>query len=151
MTQGRNKMNPYENFTTDEEATAAGITIDYGQFRVRVALTDESNKAFVKTKSFLFKPLQYKVDSKTITDDEVLEVLQKAFASKGVIAWEVKDENGNFRSGIHLPEGGVGEANYSNILKVFVAQERVFRDLYKQASDYTLFRKVELDEERKNS
>ena len=101
-------------------------------------------------KAALFKPLQHKIDTKTITDEEVMEVLHKAFSSKGVLSWEVKDENGNWRPGIHLPEGGIGEANTENYRKVFVARERLFRDLYKQASDYTQFRKQELEEERKN-
>jgi hypothetical protein len=79
-----------------------------------------------------------------------MEVLHKAFASKGILSWEVKDGEG-WKNGIHLPEGGIGEANTANYLKVFAARERVFRDLYKQASDYTQFRKQELDEERKNS
>lgn len=143
-------IDPYADFTTDEEATTKGITIDYGNFRVRVALVDDTNKAFSKLKSSLFKPLQHKIDTKTISDEEVLEVLQKAFASKGILSWEVKEESGNWRNGLHLPDGSVGEFNTSNILQVFSFRERVFRDLYKQASDYTLFRKKELEEERKN-
>ena len=145
-------FDPYAAFTTDEDAITKGITVEYEDFgfRVRVALVDDTNKAFSKLKAALFKPLQHKIDTKTITDEEVMEVLQKTFASKGILSWEVKDGEG-WKSGIHLPEGGIGEANTGNYLKVFASRERVFRDLYKQASDYTLFRKQELDEERKNS
>lgn len=153
MTQRRNKMSkdPYGDFTTDEEATSKGIMIDYGAFRVRVALVDDTNKAFSKLKSTLFKPLQHKIETKTVSDEEVMEVLQKAFASKGILSWEVKGDDGNFVTGIQLPSGEIAEVTTANILAVFTERSRVFKDLYKQASDYTLFRKAELDDERKNS
>lgn len=141
---------PYADFTTDDEAVSRGITIDYGSFRVRVALVDESNKPFSKMKALLFKPLQHKIETKTVRDEEVIEVLQEAFAAKGVLSWETKNDDGAFVPGIRMLDGTIAEANKTNIMAVFAARERVFKDLYKQAGDYTLFRKAELDEERKN-
>jgi hypothetical protein len=141
---------PYADFTTDDDAVSKGLMVDYGSFRVRVALVDESNKPFSKMKALLFKPLQHKIETKTVRDEEVMEVLQEAFASKGILSWEVKNSEGNFVPGICLPDGTVAEASKANIMTVFAARERVFKDLYKQAGDYTLFRKAELDEERKN-
>lgn len=141
---------PYADFTTDEEATSNGIMIEYEHFRVRVALIDDSNHAYSKFKEALFKPFQHKIETKTITADEVSAVLKKAFASKGVLAWEVKSEDGQWKSGIDLPGEGRSAFSASNVLKVFEAVDRVFKDLFKQASDFTNFRKAEIEEERKN-
>lgn len=139
-------MSMYDQFKTDPDSEKDGIWVDYGEFRVRVGYAGGANKDFQKTMERLARPFRRAIATDSLPADKAEDILREAYARAIVKAWEVKDEDGEFVSGIEGPDGDVVEPSVENILATLVALPKLYEDLKSQAGSWSLF-KASLREE----
>jgi len=132
-------MSMYKAFKTDEQLEREGIVLDYGEFRVTIARAGGANKRFERVLDLKTKPYKRAIQTETLDNKRGLEIFQEVYAEAVVLNWEVK-ENGEWRQGIELPDGTIGEFNKDNVLMTFRNLPDLFRDIQEQAGKSALFR-----------
>lgn len=132
--------NPYKMFETDRNLETDGITIDYGDFKFKVARAGGSNTKYNKMIDRETKPFRRQINAGSIDNDVLDKILKKVFAKTVVLSWEnVKDKDGNLI-----------EFSYENCLKLFEDLPDLFTDLREQAANMELFKTEIIEGEAKN-
>jgi len=150
-------MSMYAQFETDPDLEKNGVWIDYGDFRVLLGRAGGANKKYLKYAEEKSKPFRRAIAAGVMPEKRSKELLFDIYAKTIIMAWEVSvgtdDETGDtiWKSGIHMPNGDIGEASYDNFMMTFRKLPDVFFDLQKMAEQLSMFRKEELEEEAKNS
>ena len=133
---------PYELFKTDEKfEVEQGVTLDYGEFKIRIARAGGANKRFGKLLNTRLKPHRRQMETDTMDEKVALKIMIETYADTIVLGWEgVKDETGKIM--VYSKE---------NVIKLFTDLPELFRDVQRQADNVALFRAEELAEDSKNS
>ena len=128
-----------------------GIIIDYGDFRVKIARAGGNNKRFSKVFQSLMKPHRRQIDTDTLHEDVATKVMAEAYAKTVILDMDYKNEAGDYETGILIEEDKPSiEFNVENTTKLLIDYPEFFRDIQSQATQVSLFRDAELDEDVKN-
>ena len=143
----------YGQFTTSQEAETSGVTIDYGEFRVKLARAGGANKKFGRVLEAKTKPFRRAIQTETMDDARGREILYEVYAETIVLSWETKVD-GKFQSGIEPPPGSddtkLLPTNPKNIVATFKLLPDLFDDFKEQANRVALYREQILEEDAKN-
>jgi hypothetical protein len=149
--------NPYNMFKTDPIIeTETGVTLDYGDFRVRVGRAGGANKKYSKLLEARMKPHQRILAAGTMDDDVATRILVEVFSETVVLGCDVLDKEKStvelpvYKDGIINEAGEVVEDNKANRIVMLTNLPELFADVRKQANDFTLFLVVQQEEAIKN-
>lgn len=132
--------NPYELFGTDGDKEKAGIDLDYGDFKIRVARAGGSNRRYFKVLEQKSKPIRRALATGAADPKQVSAIMREVFAETVVLGWEgVTDREGN-----ELP------FSKENAVKLFKDLPDLFADVQVQASSYAQFLEVQAEADEGN-
>lgn len=134
-------MNAYEMFkTNDKLEVEEGITLDYGEFTIKVCRAGGANKKFSKVLGLKMKPHRRQAETDTLAEGVAERIMAEVYAETVILGWKgVKDEKGKDM-----------EFNKQNVVKLFLDLPDLFRDVQEQANKIALFRAEEKEEDAKN-
>lgn len=132
-------MNPYELFGTSEQLENNGIEINYGSFSISIARAGGHNRAFQNRLAELTRQHKRAIANGRLGEEEARKIMLQAFASV-VVGWE----------GVTDREGNPMPFNQQNVIKLLADLPDLFEDLKEQATDASLFRQEQLEQEAKN-
>ena len=128
---------PYEVFKTDTDLEKAGIWLDYGDFKIRIARAGGSNSAYSTMLTKVMRPIQRRLDLNLVTDEEARKKLAVVFARTVLLTWEdVADEDGEEM-----------EFSVDNAVKLLTDLPDLLTDIMSQATQSILFRPFEEEAE----
>lgn len=131
---------PYALFETDPKAETEGLTLDYGDFRIRIARAGGANRAFARALEARLKPYRRQLQTETLDEEVAERVLREVYADHVVLGWD----------GVTGPDGKAMAFSRLNILKLFGDLPELFRDIQDQAGRVALFRATELEDDKGN-
>ncbi len=144
------KRNPYEKYHTDETLTKEGIWYDDEDIRVKVTYAGTENARYDKMLKLKLKPFETRIRNDNFSDEAFHKVLAEVYAATVVLDFQVKNEEGNFVSGVYDAEGNIIEKNEANVTMALNMAQRLFSDVIKVATNFNLFRKGQKDDDVKN-
>lgn len=135
----------YKSFKTDKGLEQAGVYLDYGKFRVKVARAGGSNKAFQRMLEAKLRPFQRAIKTETIDPELAEKIMLEVYAKTIVLAWEtkVKDEATGVEKWEPLMQTVSGEMvkpSAEELMKLFKALPDLFADIQDQAGKAAVFR-----------
>ncbi|MCE6993053.1 hypothetical protein [Dyadobacter sp. CY323] len=135
-------MSIYKKFSSDTDLESnAGITVDYGDFKITIKRAGGSNKAFGKLFNDKIKPYRLMMQAGNMDDAAALRILAECYAETVVIGWEgITDEKDK-----KIP------FNRENCIKVLTDLPELFGMIQDEANRASNFRKAETEAEAKNS
>ena len=142
-------MGMYDIFETDEDLENAGIWLDYGDFRVKIASAGQGNKKYVKYAEKALKPIRRAMQAGAVSNERSMAIMSDIYAKTIVLDWQVKSDNG-WKPGIEGRDGEVLPFNKEEVAKVFEALPNLFIDVQEQANAISNFRKAEIEEDSGN-
>jgi len=142
-------MGMYDIFETDEDLENAGIWLDYGDFRIKVASAGQGNKKYVRYAEKALKPIRRAMQAGAVSNERSMAIMSDIYAKTIVLDWQVKGEEG-WKAGIEGREGEVLPFNKDEVQKVFEALPNLFIDVQEQANSISNFRKAEIEEDSGN-
>lgn len=142
-------MSMYSQFATDKTLEKTGVWLDYGDFRILVARAGGSNTKYEKTLEVASRPHRRGLATGTISVKILRAVLISVYAKAVVLDWNVKVD-GDWRQGIHQPDGSVGEFSEAAVVEAFTALPDLFADVQSQAEQVSIFKPEVLEEDAKN-
>lgn len=142
-------MGMYAIFKTDEDLEIAGIWIDYGDFRIRIASAGQGNKKYVRYAEKALKPVRRAMQAGALSNERSLAIMSEIFAKTIVLDWQVKVD-GDWKTGIESPTGEILPFNEETVRKVFEDLPNLFIDIQEQANSIANFRKMEMEEDSGN-
>jgi hypothetical protein len=140
----------YNQFATDKALEKTGVWLDYGDFRVLVARAGGSNTKYEKTLERESRPHRRGIATGTISLKILRAVLISVYAKAVVLDWNVKVD-GEWRQGIHQPDGSIGDFSEQAVIEAFTALPDLFADVQSQAEQVSIFKPESLEEDAKNS
>ncbi len=142
-------MGMYDIFETDEDLENAGIWLDYGDFRVKVASAGQGNKKYVRYAEKALKPIRRAMQAGAVSNERSMAIMSDIYAKTIVLDWQVKGDNG-WKPGIEGRDGEILPFNKEEVQKVFEALPNLFIDVQEQANSISNFRKQEIEEDSGN-
>jgi hypothetical protein len=142
-------MGMYDIFETDENLETAGIWLDYGDFRVRIASAGQGNKKYVKYAEKALKPVRRAMQAGAVSNERSMAIMADIYVNTIVLAWEVKTADG-WKPGIEGRDGEIVPFNKEEVTKVFDSLPNLFIDIQEQAAAISNFRKQEIEEDSGN-
>lgn len=146
-------MSMYKSYKTDEQLEKNGIRVLFAEDEICLTLARAGgqNAGFQKSLAANLKPYRRALQSETLSDKKANELLMKTFAESVVLKWETRVD-GIYREGIEV-EGKteLQPATVENMVAVFQALPDLFEDIKAEASRLSNYRKVEREEDAKNS
>lgn len=135
----------YKSFKTDKGLEQAGVYLDYGKFRVKVARAGGSNKAFQRMLEAKLRPFQRAIKTETIDPELAEKIMLEVYAKTIVLSWEtkVKDEATGVEKWEPLMQTVSGEMvkpSADELVKLFKALPDLFADIQDQAGKAAVFR-----------
>lgn len=147
-------MSMYKSYKTDEQLEKNGIRVLFAEDEICLTLARAGgqNAGFQKALAANLKPYRRALQSETLSDKKANELLMKTFAESVVLRWETRAEDGTYREGIEV-EGKteLQPVTVENMVAVFQALPDLFEDIKAEASRLSNYRKVEREEDAKNS
>jgi hypothetical protein len=143
-------MSMYEQFKTDESLETAGVYLDYGKFRIKIARAGGANKKFARVMAQKVQPYRRAIQTETMDDELANRLLVEAYAQTVVLGWQVQDADGEWSEGLEGPDRTVVTPTTAAVVQVFNDLPDLFRDVIEQANRVALFRKTEREEDAKN-
>jgi hypothetical protein len=167
----------YSQFQTDAALEKAGIDLDYGEFRVKIARAGGSNDRFAKIFEAKMKPVRRAVQTETLENSRAESLLREAYAEGVILEWAVRvatDKAGKpldppvlasgyakankgkepegtaFIQGIEAADGSILPYTNENVVATLQALPDLFADIREQAGKVGLFRKAGQEEDAKN-
>lgn len=143
-------MGMYDVFETDENLETAGVWLDYGDFRVKIASAGQGNKSYVKYADKALKPVRKAMQAGALSNERSMAIMSDIYAKTIVLDWETM-EKGKMVKGIEQRDGKVAPMNYETVKAAFLDLPNLFIDIQEQANSIANFRKTELEEDAGNS
>lgn len=139
---------PYKLFETNKDLEKSGITLDYGDFWIKIARAGGSNKKYEKVLQAKLKPFQVQLRTNTL-DNEIAERLyREIFASAVILGWGSKE----FGEGkIAGKDNNALDFNTDNVINLLNDLPDLFNHIKEQSEKVDLFKNEELREDAKNS
>lgn len=144
-----------KQFATDKNLETDGITIDYGDFSIRIARAGGSNQRYNKVLERKSKPFQRSIANDSLDPNTAERILRETYAESVILGWSGVTYDDVTPEGEDLPEDKAGsdEAPFTkeNVIAVFENFPDLYSDIQSQATKMSLFRKEVLEENAKNS
>ena len=132
---------PYDLFKTDPRTETEGLTLDYGDFQIRIARAGGANRGFVRALEARLKPYRRQLQSETLDEQVAERILREVYADHVILGWQ----------GVTDGDGKPMAFGRENLLKLLADLPELFRDLQEQAGRIALFRVQELEDAKGNS
>jgi hypothetical protein len=132
---------PYDLFKTDPEIETEGLTLDYGDFQIRIARAGGANRGFVRALEARLKPYRRQLQSETLDEQVAERILREVYADHVILGWQ----------GMTDAAGKPIAFDRENVLRVLSDLPELFRDIQDQAGRIALFRAKELEDAKGNS
>jgi hypothetical protein len=134
-------MGTYAKFKNSEQHEKEGVWLDLGDAgRFKLARAGGSNKKFARLLSKTFRPYRRRLQTDTVENEEVQDLLIKTYAKTIVIAWEgVTDEDGNEM-----------QFTVENCIKLFKDLPDLFSEIHEAATEAEMFRAQISEDDTKN-
>jgi hypothetical protein len=142
----------YKLFNVNQQAEQAGVLMNYGDFRLRIARAGGSNAKFRRLLTAKLKPYRHQLDNDTMDDNVSEQLLKEAYAEVVILGWEsrvVKDGVETWEPWLDTPHGKL-KYSADNCIKVLNDLPELFRDIQSMASKVATFRADEEEEAVKN-
>lgn len=135
----------YTSFKTDKGLEQAGVYLDYGKFRVKIARAGGANKAFQRMLEVKLRPFQRAIKTETIDPDLAERIMLEVYSKTVVLAWEtkVKDEatgEEKWEPILQTVSGDMVKPSSEEIAKLFKALPDLFADIQDQSNKAAVFR-----------
>lgn len=139
-------MGLYDVFETDSDLEQKGIWVDYGDFKIRLASAGQGNPKYVKYAEKALKPIRKALDAGAVDNKRSQAILADIYAKTVILDWVTFDKEADeWKTGIEMKDGSIGEFNYDNVVNTLKALPNLFIDLQEQANSMANFRKAELE------
>jgi hypothetical protein len=133
-------MSVYSAFKTDKTLEEAGIWLNYGDFKIKIARAGGGNKRFENSCKNRLKGYERALQIGALSNDKANELMQEIYAESVILDWEgVEDEQGNQL-----------EFNKANVVKVLKDLPELFKDIEENSKKIALFRQDVLEKDSKN-
>lgn len=134
-------MNAYDMYGADKQKEVDGITLDFGEFKIKIARAGGANLNFAKVMEEISRPYR-RAMAQNVLDPKIGErILAEGYAKAIVKKWEgVKDADGN-----DLP------FSVDNCIKLFTDLPDLFAAVREEAEKLANFKKAAKEDEAKNS
>lgn len=135
-------MSIYKKFGTNTDLESnAGVTIDFGDFRITLHRAGGSNRSYSKVFQEKIKPYRRMMDAGNLDNETSSRILAETYAKTVIKGWEgITDENGK-----KIP------FNEANCVKVLTDLPDFFLMIQEEAGRLSNFLKEETEAEAKNS
>jgi len=153
-------MSMYDAFKTDPKKEAEGVLVEFGEFRVTVRRAGGANKLYQKTMEALVAPYRRILQLGQMQEATMKAILAEGYAKAVVTNWEYRAEvlaedglgepSFEWRAGIELPGGEMGEVSPENVKAVLIAFPEIFEAIKETAEAIRSF-KSEADEAAKGN
>lgn len=152
----------YAQFATDPEIEKKGIELifkmpkDQPDIYFRIARAGGGNAQFQKRLDVLCKPYRRQIQTETIAQETMDDIMRQAYADTVVLGWGKipKDKNGRelprVDGVIPGPDGNDLQFNRDNALQLMTDLPDLFADFQQQAQKVSLFRRAQVEEAAKN-
>lgn len=131
---------PYELFSTDAKAENQGITLDFGDFAIRIARAGGANKKYAKALMRILKPYRKAISTNTIAEKKQNELMAEVYAETVILDWvNVKDRDGNAM-----------DFTKENVIKLLTDLPVLFQQIIADAENFNNFKSDEAEEIAKN-
>jgi len=136
-------------FETDKSVERDGIVVEYAPgVEIRIARAGGSNKKFRKVLTRLTQPYRRAIQTETIDENILLDILQRAYAQAIIVGWKgiTKDliTHNDSDADTEL------EFNEENCLSLLKEQPNLFMDIQQTSSNIALFRQDILEADSGN-
>lgn len=147
-------MGMYDTFETDTEMEKAGVIVDYGDFRIRLAHAGQGNQRYVKYAEKMMKPVRRAMEAGSLGNERSMAIMVDIYAKTIVLEWQVavKDDEGNttWKTGIESKDGSIIPYTEENVIAALKALPNLFLDIQQQATSIANYRRAELENEAGN-
>lgn len=131
-------MNVYEMFETDPNLeNGDGITLDYGEFKIKIHRAGGANTKFIKALEAMRRKHRRQLEIGSLPDEVVAKINAELYADTVIIGWAGVTD----RIGKELP------FNRENVVKVLLDMPKLFQNIRDAASDYEFFLVKQKDED----
>lgn len=140
--------NIYGAFKTDKGLERAGVLLDYGQFRVRIARAGGSNKSYQRLLEAKLRPYQRAIKTETIDPDLAEDIVREVYAKTVVLGWETKVEDKTapegykWQSKLQTTAGELVAPTPEAIAALFKELPDLFADIQEQSTKAAVFREA---------
>ncbi len=140
----------YGAFKTDKGLEQAGVYLDYGKFRVKVARAGGANKAFQRLLEAKLRPYQRAIKTETIDPELAEKIMLEVYSKTVVLAWETKVKNEEtgveeWKPLIQTVTGELVKPSPEDIADIFKALPDLFADIQDQSNKAAVFREEILE------
>jgi hypothetical protein len=140
----------YKTFDANSDHEKKGVWFDYGSFRIRLARAGGRNQRFAETVMALMKPYRRAIQTDTLPEEKGRELMVEAYAQAIILAWEVKGEDGNWKSGIEARDGSVRDFSKANVIQALVDLPDLFAEIKEQSEKLSNYRDAEREADAGN-
>jgi len=131
---------PYALFSTDTNLEQAGITLDYGSFRLSIARAGGANRKFAQVLEAKLKPHRRQIQTETLADEVAHRLIVEAYAESVILGWD----------GVVDTAGQPLPFTRDNAVRLMTDLPDLFRDVQEQATKAALFRRQAQEADEKN-
>jgi hypothetical protein len=137
----------YKQFETDQELESKGIVINYGKnsrgenIDIRIARAGGQNTRFQKVAEQVLKPYRRQIANESVDNAVLEDLMRTVYARSVILGW----------SGVDDKEGEPLPFTEENVVKLLRDLPNLFADIREAAEKQTLFRRLALEDEAKNS
>lgn len=142
-------MGMYDVFATDEELETAGVWLDYGDFRIRIASAGQGNKKYIRYAEKALKPIRRAMQAGAVSNERSMAIMADVYAKTIILGWETKVDD-VFKSGIEASDGKLIPFGPEEVKNTFVALPNLFLDVQEQANSISNFRKLDQEADSGN-
>lgn len=143
----------FDMFETSDDLEKDGLWLKFGPSKVLLARSGGGNTAWYKELENQVK----KVGKSTfdgLDTEEKVNIIRNVFCKAVIRDHKIKDEDGNWVSGVYVKEGNevkTVDFNPENMSKCLEQLPEYFKQLQEWADDYKTFRSVQIKGQEKNS
>lgn len=133
-------MSVKDLFGTNADFEKNGITIDYGDFEIKIARAGGANKRFNRILRVKAQPFQRAIQTQTLDDERSNRLMYEVYAASVILGW----------TGVTDDEGKTISFTYENCIALFEKYPDLFADIQEQAQNIRLFKEEIREEDGKN-
>jgi len=135
----------YERFGTDSQKETEGVTLDFGDFKIKIRRLGGRSKELAKWQTKLNQKYNLTMKDMTVDNaDEMMRYITELAAQYLIADWQTKTPGGQWRKGIDQ-RGKIVPFTTANVLKVLNDLPDFTDLIIKEATDVEKFREGALD------
>lgn len=134
-------MSAYKSFKTDARHETEGVWFEYDAFRYRLARAGGANKKFAKTMERLSRPHRRKIERNVMEEGVAEALLRRVYIESVILAWEVRDTNGDWTPGLETIDGQIipGSPSAEDLDRLLEGIPDLFQQIQDDSNDVRVF------------